>query len=109
MVSLLALACGVVSGVLSAAGQSNTAIFIVFAHFSMLPIITVGLGYGTRNASIAALCGGFTVILLTDIFSGCLYGITIAFPCWFLVRHGLLNRKVGPGYIDWYPVGHILS
>ena len=92
MVSLLAFACGILSGILSTAGQSNTAIVIVFAHFAMLPIITVGLGYGTRSASIAALCGFFTVILVTDIFSGCLYGITIAFPCWFVVRHGLLNR-----------------
>ena len=109
MISLLALACGISSGVLSAAGQSNTAIVIVFAHFAMLPIITVGLGYGTRNASIAALCGVFTVISITDIFSGCLYGITIAFPCWFVVRHALLNRKSAQGYTDWYPVGYILS
>jgi len=106
---VFAFGCGFASAIMSTAGQSGSGLGVLLANFAMLPPIMIGLAYGTRSAAIASLTGLFAVVALSNLVAGGIYGVTIAFPSWLVVRYGLMNRTPSGGDIQWYPVGHTLA
>ena len=106
---VFAFGCGFASAIMSTAGQSGSGLGVLLVNFAMLPTIMIGLAYGTRSTAIASLTGLFTVIALSNLFAGGIYGVTIAFPCWLVVRYGLMNRTPSGGTVEWYPIGNTLA
>ena len=105
----MGLGCGIASALMTSAGESGSIVGVLLANFSMLPLIMVGLALGTRSALLSALSGVFMVIILTNPFSGGIYAISIAVPCWYVARYGLMNRKNTSSDPEWYPIGRILA
>ncbi|MDG2032980.1 MAG: DUF2232 domain-containing protein [Rhodospirillales bacterium] len=105
----LAFGCGLASALMSYAGHSGSGLGVLLANFAMLPLIIVGLAYGTRSTAVASLSGVVAVIAFSNLLAGGIYGVTIAAPAWLVVRYGLMSRAPLSGGLQWYPIGNTLA
>ena len=106
---VLAFGCGLASALMSYAGHSGSGLGVLLANFAMLPLIIVGLAYGTRSTAVASLTGVIAVIAFSNLLAGGIYGVTIAAPAWLMVRYGLMSRAPLSGSLQWYPIGNTLA
>ena len=106
---VLAFGCGLASALMSFTGHSGSGLGVLLANFAILPLIIVGLAFGTRSAVIASLTGVIALVAFSNLLAGGLYVVTIAAPSWLLVRYGLMNRAPLSGGLQWYPIGNTVA
>ncbi|MDP6689603.1 MAG: DUF2232 domain-containing protein, partial [Alphaproteobacteria bacterium] len=104
----IAIAAGLVSGLLQAALSLPAAGGILLAYIAPLPLFLAGLGLGVRGAILAVLvAGGLNVLFAGAGFAAVqamFYGIPVVVIC----RQALLSRTDAQGHANWYPPGHLL-
>lgn len=128
---LLAIAAGIVSGMLALASLSGASIAVFFLTLvHPLPLVCVGLALGARAALIAA-ASAVMVMGLASPYSGLVYGVVYALPIWVIVRlsltgpHGVVwdisegqsaslvkERAHGgtpPSDMGWFPAGSLIA
>ncbi len=105
---LIAVAAGLISGLLQAAAVLPGAGALLLAYLAPLPLFMAGLSLGLPGAAIA--------ILVESVISGLAAGPTYAaiqivvygIPIAVLCRQALLSRTDGQGQVHWYPPGQLL-
>jgi len=101
--TLLAIAAGIVSGILALAAASGASIAVAFLLLVLpLPLLYAGLSLGTQ----AALVASATAVVVTSLFSlksGLAIGVLYAMPVWVMVRlalsgpHGVIRSVLEDG------------
>ena len=104
---MIAIGAGLVSSLLSLAAISS-GLGLILAYFALLPILLIGLSQDRRAAIFAIFFGMFGVVLLSNIYQGMLYGISIAFPAWLIISTSLTPKIKNMSPIK-VPIGEILS
>lgn len=108
--ALLAVGGGGLSAAASLMALQGSPLGIVAAYVAPLPILLVGLAFGSNAAGIAASAGLVLVTVLNGGVAAGVYGGMHALPSWLVVHQALLRRPVPPGGGDgWYPIGLLVS
>lgn len=105
----MAIGGGGLSAATSIAALSGSLAGAMFAYFTPLPLLAVGLGLGVSMVALAGVAG----VALVGIFGGtaaaALYGGIHAFPSWLVVWQALLRRpNAASGQPGWQPIGSVL-
>lgn len=106
---MMAIGGGGLSAATSIAALSGSLAGAMFAYFTPLPLLAVGLGLGVSMVALAGVAG----VALVGIFGGtaaaALYGGIHAFPSWLVVWQALLRRpNAASGQPGWQPIGSVL-
>lgn len=93
--TFLALAAGILSGLLGLASQSSASFSVTYLSLVLpLPILMAGLSLGTRAAAIAAAIGAL-VTGGANVYAGAMFALVHGLPVWLLVRLALTGPN-GP-------------
>ncbi len=106
--TIIAIGAGLVSSLLSLAAVGS-GLGLLLAYFALLPILLIGLSQDRRAATFAILFGVFGVVLLTNIYQGMVYSISIAFPAWLIISTSLTPKIKDKTSLVEVPIGEILS
>jgi hypothetical protein len=106
---IIAIGAGIASALLSTSVAVGSGIGLILAYFSLLPVLLVGLSQGPRSTTIATVSGIVCAILLTNIFQGGLFGISVALPGWLIVRYVLMTQTTQSNSTNWLPIGEVLA
>ena len=107
--TIIVIGAGLVSALLSIAATFGSGLGLLLAYFALLPIIVIGLSRGHRTATFATLSGMFGAILLSNIYQGMLYCISIALPAWLIVFTALIPQTTNNTSSQLIPIGEIIS
>ena len=107
--TIIVIGAGLVSALLSIAATFGSGLGLLLAYFALLPIIVIGLSQGHRTATFATLSGMFSAILLSNIYQGMLYCISIALPAWLIVFTALIPQTTNNTSSQLIPIGEIIS
>ncbi|MBN8969578.1 MAG: hypothetical protein J0G95_14135 [Rhizobiales bacterium] len=113
---LIALAAGLASATMFASIVSGAAISLMLFYLAPLPLMTVGLGWGSSTAAIGGLVGALGVGGVFGLPYIAAFTVTVALPAWWLGHIALLARPVSSDpqlanlapALDWYPIGRLL-
>jgi hypothetical protein len=106
--TIIAIGAGLVSSLLSLAA-AGSGLGLLLAYFALLPILLIGLSQDRRAAIFAILFGMFGVVLLSNIYQGLLYSISIALPAWLIISTSLTSKIKNNISSLEVPIGEILS
>jgi hypothetical protein len=105
---LIAVAAGLVSGLLQAAAIMPGPGALLLAYLAPLPLFMAGLGLGLPAAAIAVLVES----VISGLAGGPVYAaiqiLVYGLPIIILSRQALLSRTDGQGQAHWYPPGRLL-
>lgn len=104
----LAIAAGLLSGLLFLAVLSGSAFGLLSSYVAPLPLMAAGLSLGTMAAVIAGALGVAAVAFVADGGLGP-YVLAVAVPAVLVVRQALLSRSWPDGRVEWYPPGMLLG
>ena len=107
--TIIAIGAGLVSALLSVAATFGSGLGLLLAYFALLPILIIGLSQGHRAAIFATLSGMFSVILLSNIYQGMLYCVSIALPAWLIVLTALAPQTTNNTSSKMVPIGEIIA
>ena len=82
---------------------------LVLLAVTSLPIAMAGYATNARTAFFAAAIGTVGITAASSWLAGVAFALTSAVPAAFLVYLALLHRDVGPGQVEWYPIGRVIS
>lgn len=105
----IGLMAGIVSALLTLAGGSGGALFVISSHLVPLPIFIASMGWHHRAGLIAAMTAAVIVAITLDLLTGVVLFVSIALPAWWLAYLALLARTDANGNVEWYPVGRLLA
>jgi len=106
---LVAVGGGTLSALASLAFMSGMPGALLAVYLAPLPLLLIGLDFGSRTASVAGLSGIIVAGLFGGAMSGLLFALIHALPAWVIVRQALLKWPAADGKVEeWYPVGSIL-
>jgi hypothetical protein len=109
---LIALAAGCTSALMFVSVVSGALISLVLFYLAPLPLLVVGLGWGSATALIGGVIGCAGIGLLLGLPHMTAFLVTVALPGWWLGRLAMLARPL-PGAsaasaLDWYPTGRLV-
>ena len=105
---LIAVAAGLVSGLLQSAVILPGAGGLILAYIAPLPLFLVGLGLGLQGAVISVLVVGALSIPIAGPLYGAIQVLVYGLPIIILCRQALLSRTDAQGQVHWFPAGQIL-
>jgi hypothetical protein len=106
--TIIAIGAGLVSSLLSLAAVGS-GLGLLLAYFALLPILLIGLSQDRRAAIFAILFGVLGIVLLSDIYQGMVYSISIAFPAWLIISTSFTPKIKDKTSLVEIPIGEILS
>ena len=105
---LIAVAAGLVSGLLQSAVILPGAGGLILAYIAPLPLFLVGLGLGLQGAVISVLVVGALSVPIAGPLYGAIQVLVYGLPIIILCRQALLSRTDAQGQVHWFPAGQIL-
>ena len=107
--NIIAIGAGLVSSLLSLAAAVGAGLGLVLAYFALLPILLIGLSQDRKAAIFAILFGVVGVTLLSNIYQGMIYSVSIALPAWLIISTSLIPKIENNASSIEVPIGEILS
>jgi len=123
--ALIAIASGLLSAFTALAYLGGSAVALIFVYLAPVPILLVGLGKGTKAATIAAGTGFIATGAMGGMLLAGIYGMVYALPAWIVTRFVMQQRPTGSGPtgtgssdttgtgdqagVEWYPIGPALT
>jgi len=118
--ALIAIASGLLSAFAALAYLGGSAMALIFVYLAPIPILLVGLGKGTKAATIAAGTGFLATGAMGGMLLAGIYGMVYALPAWMVTRFVMLQRPIGTSSagtagageqadVEWYPIGPALT
>jgi len=96
----MGIGAGLASALLFVVTVQGTALALALAYLAPLPIMIATLGWGV-DAGLVALCAACAVVAgAIEVFSGVLFGLTVALPAWGLAAFACLRGS--PWRLDSY-------
>lgn len=105
--TLIALGGGGLSGAAVIAALTGSPIGVVLVYLAPLPLLMVGLCYGSGAFGLAAAAGLLLVLLMGGFTAGGLFGGMHVIPSWLIIQQAL--RPNAASADGWQPIGHILA
>jgi hypothetical protein len=109
--TILAVGGGGLSAAASLMALLGSPLGVVAAYVAPLPILLVGLAFGSNAAGIAASAGLVVVAAVGGGVAAGVYSGMHALPSWLVVHQALLRRSLSPGGAGdgWYPIGLLVA
>ncbi|MDP6426828.1 MAG: DUF2232 domain-containing protein [Rhodospirillales bacterium] len=106
---IIAMAGGLASAALSLGVLTGSGAAILFAYFSPLPLLLVGLSLGLTSVSVGIALAAILVAWVAGATQAAIYGISLALPVWLITRYAIGTRKLAGGSAASYSAGDILA
>ncbi|MBT3333940.1 MAG: DUF2232 domain-containing protein, partial [Rhodospirillaceae bacterium] len=106
--NLIAIAAGLLAGLLQGALTLPSGGGLLLAYIAPLPLFLAGLGLGLRGGLIAAAVSGVLSLLFAGLPYAGTQAMVYSLPVIILCRQALLSRNDNAGQAHWYPPGHLL-
>ncbi len=111
--ALIAIAAGGVSALLTLSVATGSTAAVFFVYLASLPLMIVGLGFGSQMAIIAVASGAVASFATSGWLAALFYTLINGLPAVLVARQALLSRvredEQGNTTTDWYPPGSILA
>jgi Predicted membrane protein (DUF2232) len=105
--ALLAVGGGGLSGAAVLAALAGSPIGVVLMYLAPLPLLFVGLGFGSSAFGFAAAVGLAVAIAFGGFVGAGLYAGMHVIPSWLIVQQALRPRASSPD--GWQPIGQVLA
>ncbi len=124
---IIALAAGLVSGLLFLSVLSGNMLSLMLIYLAPLPLVIAALGWGPTVGNLAAIVGTVMLVLSFNLAGAGLFALLYAGPPVFLSRLALRRyplaaapgggafetfenpQDTGPDTVAWYPTGHLVT
>lgn len=111
---LLSVGAGLTSallygGVISTNGWGGTPASLILVYFAQLPLMLIGLSFGSASGIIAGATGIIALFVAGGAIISGGFALGSAFPSALVSRQALLSRSAANGQIEWYPLGSVLA
>ena len=111
---LLSIGAGLTSallygGVISTNGWGGTPASLILVYFAQLPLMLIGLSFGSASGIIAGATGIIALFVAGGAIISGGFAVGSAFPSALVSRQALLSRSTADGQIEWYPLGSVLA
>lgn len=111
---LLSIGAGLTSallygGVISTNGWGGTPASLILVYFAQLPLMLIGLSFGSASGIIAGATGIIALFVAGGAIISGGFALGSAFPSALVSRQALLSRSAADGQIEWYPLGSVLA
>jgi Predicted membrane protein (DUF2232) len=105
--ALLAAGGGGLSGAAVLAALAGSPLGVVLFYFAPLPLLFVGLGFGSSVFGFAAAAGLAVAVAFGGFAGAGLYGGMHVIPSWLIVQQALRRCASSPD--GWQPIGRVLA
>lgn len=111
---LLSIGAGLTSallygGVISTNGWGGTPASLILVYFAQLPLMLIGLSFGSASGIIAGATGIIALFVAGGAIISGSFALGSAFPSVLVSRQALLSRSSADGQTEWYPLGAVLA
>lgn len=100
---------GLISALLWAGALTEMGNLRIYAGLAPLPLLVVGLGWGSGMAGLAVATGFVLALIFSTTLAGGIYGLAVALPAWVLVHQALSDRKLPGGGTAKPNAGQLLA
>ncbi|MCW9045819.1 MAG: YybS family protein [Alphaproteobacteria bacterium] len=111
--TLIAIAAGGISALLTLSVATGSVASVFFVYLAPLPLMIVGLGFGSKMVVFAAASGAVAAFATSGLLAAVFYTLINGLPAVLVARQALLSRvyedENGETITNWYPPGPILA
>jgi len=106
---LIAIAAGLLSAMLALSVTTGSTISVLFVYLAPLPLMIMGLGFGSLMATIGTASGVIAVFVGSGWFPALIFALINGLPAVLVAQLALRSRTDEDGSVVWFPPGPILA